>query len=113
MDVDGGVVVDGSGRVGNLQGDRSTGWEVNVPGQLSTGLLSKVLEGGSGRLSSWDGGDEVWGSSAGPADQSGLTSDQGSWRVDLELLSKSDGGERNGNESFSEHDCLVVNEKGW
>lgn len=52
-------------------------------------------------------------SSTGPADQSGLTSDQGSWRIDLELLSKSDGGERNGNESFSEHDCLVVNEKGW
>lgn len=38
-----------------------------------------------------------------PAEKSRLALDEGSRRVDLELLSESDGGERDGDDGFSEH----------
>ncbi len=61
LDIDSRVVIDGTGRVGDSDGDRSAGWEINGPSELGTGLLSKVLESGSGWLTTWDGGDKVRG----------------------------------------------------
>lgn len=58
-DGDGVVVVDGTRRVGNLQGDRSSGGDVNSPSVRSTALLSKVLDGSSGRLSTRNNSEEV------------------------------------------------------
>jgi hypothetical protein len=96
------TVVEDTGVVADLEGDRSAGGEVNVPGHIPSCLKSgQVLEGSSAGLATGDDGQEVGRSSArnGEPGRLALHERGGSRDRGLVLLSRdqaSDGGEDGG-----------------
>lgn len=96
-------------RIDQLERDRSAGGDIDGPGvrrHLRT-KLSKVLQRGGGRTSTWDDGEAVGTGSAGPRNESWLAHYQACGSVDLEAENGGAEGS-DGDEVLEQHGVCVV-----